>query len=334
MFKNLLGQGTLRTPFLAPEDLGGGGSGEGVTNLTPATTTTDGGQANVQPQGQESFTNVDPNTLPPELQGIYKNLQGDYTRKMQEVSPWRKTVEQFGGMTPEQLRQQVEFAQYVQNPEYTPKVIKDYIQQNPQMFATLVQELGPQLAMQNLFGGNFGQKAQDPYAELADISDSVEYARKHDQIREQLKEKEWEQKYGQRIGSIEQNLKQQRDSAIKSNVDTRLDAYVKNLADAGITKESIWGVINAEKIPMEALQQRPWLVESAVIQAAGGIDKYNEIIGNSKVKNYTTQVQQNQKVATTTPVGGVFVSESQVPIVDGDKLKQAARDMWAKGLQT
>lgn len=32
---------------------------------------------------EENFSSIDPNTLPPELQGIYKNLQRDYTKKLQ-----------------------------------------------------------------------------------------------------------------------------------------------------------------------------------------------------------------------------------------------------------
>lgn len=34
----------------------------------------------------ENFTSIDPNTLPPEVQGMYKQMQADYTRKRQEDS--------------------------------------------------------------------------------------------------------------------------------------------------------------------------------------------------------------------------------------------------------
>lgn len=50
---------------------------------------------------QDNFSrNVDPNTLPPELLSIYKNMQGDYTRKMQEIAGYRNlgdlnTVQQY-----------------------------------------------------------------------------------------------------------------------------------------------------------------------------------------------------------------------------------------------
>ena len=41
----------------------------------------------------ESFTQIDPNTLPPELQATYKSMLADYTRKTQEVAPLRKAFE-------------------------------------------------------------------------------------------------------------------------------------------------------------------------------------------------------------------------------------------------
>lgn len=51
----------------------------------------------------DSFTNIDPNTLTPELQQQYRNMQGDYTRKMQEQA------QRYGDLDPERARQSVEF---------------------------------------------------------------------------------------------------------------------------------------------------------------------------------------------------------------------------------
>jgi len=42
------------------------------------------------PEVSDSFTNINPNDLPPELQGMYKNMQADYTRKTQEIAPYRQ----------------------------------------------------------------------------------------------------------------------------------------------------------------------------------------------------------------------------------------------------
>lgn len=76
---------------------------------TPQTKTTDG-----TTESLDSFTNIDPTTLPPDMQKIYKSLQGDYTRKSQEVAELRKTYESFGD--PDAVKNAVEFVQALQNP--------------------------------------------------------------------------------------------------------------------------------------------------------------------------------------------------------------------------
>lgn len=62
------------------------------------------------PATVDSFTNVDPNTLPPELQVIYKNMQGDYTRKTQAVAPYLRLQEEYGpDFDPSRVTQSLEF---------------------------------------------------------------------------------------------------------------------------------------------------------------------------------------------------------------------------------
>jgi hypothetical protein len=67
---------------------------------------------------EDSFTGSDfnPDLLPPELQDGWKSLQGDYTRKTQELAEQRKALEQLG--SPEELQQAREFYQSLQDPEY------------------------------------------------------------------------------------------------------------------------------------------------------------------------------------------------------------------------
>lgn len=60
------------------------------------------------PEQGDTFTNVDPNTLPPELQAIYKSMQGDYTRKNQELAEFRRGIDELGGI--DQARAAVQFA--------------------------------------------------------------------------------------------------------------------------------------------------------------------------------------------------------------------------------
>lgn len=68
----------------------------------------------------ESFTNIDINSLPPELRDAVaeaiKPFQADYTRKTQEVAPVRQIM-QDTGMSAEEARQALEFVQGLSNPE-------------------------------------------------------------------------------------------------------------------------------------------------------------------------------------------------------------------------
>lgn len=50
---------------------------------------------------EDTFTSIDPSTLPPEALPFYKSLQGDYTRKTQALAEERKAyeqLEQYGGV--------------------------------------------------------------------------------------------------------------------------------------------------------------------------------------------------------------------------------------------
>lgn len=60
---------------------------------------------------EDSFTSLDPNTLPPEVRPFYQSLQADYTRKMQEAAPYRKL-----GLPPQELETAAEFYARAQDP--------------------------------------------------------------------------------------------------------------------------------------------------------------------------------------------------------------------------
>ncbi len=66
----------------------------------PATPEVDGTTA---PTAPDPFTNLDPNSLSPELQAQYRNMQADYTRKTQELS------QRFDGIDPDRARQSLDF---------------------------------------------------------------------------------------------------------------------------------------------------------------------------------------------------------------------------------
>lgn len=77
-----------------------------------------------QPAQSDSFVeSVNPDDLPPELQGIYKQMQADYTRKTQTVAEKAKAIEALGEYDPQFARQAAEFYQNLTtNPEYAKQV--------------------------------------------------------------------------------------------------------------------------------------------------------------------------------------------------------------------
>lgn len=49
-------------------------------------------------QESEPFTNFDPNVLPEDMQAVYRSMQGDYTRKTQELADMRRQYESLSEM--------------------------------------------------------------------------------------------------------------------------------------------------------------------------------------------------------------------------------------------
>lgn len=97
------------------DDQVGGNSGTAVAEpasapagqAVPAApqTPSQNGQAATQAQSapaEESFSSVDPETLPPELKAIYKNLQADYTKKLQPIADIRKKADAYDAVSRDQ----------------------------------------------------------------------------------------------------------------------------------------------------------------------------------------------------------------------------------------
>ena len=63
---------------------------------------------------QESFTSINPDDLPEELQGGWKQLQAAFTRKTQELAEMRKAYESFGETDPRQIMEAYEFVNALQ----------------------------------------------------------------------------------------------------------------------------------------------------------------------------------------------------------------------------
>lgn len=65
-------------------------------------------------QKPDTFTNLDPSTLAPELQTIYKSMQGDYTRTKQQLAERERAFANLGD--PNEVQNAVQFVRELQDP--------------------------------------------------------------------------------------------------------------------------------------------------------------------------------------------------------------------------
>ena len=89
-----------------------------------------------QPAGDvESFTGFNPSDLPEDLQSVYRSMQGDYTRKTQEIAELRRNYEQYdafseAGVDPNYALQAADFYRKLDtDPQFAQQVV-DNIQRN------------------------------------------------------------------------------------------------------------------------------------------------------------------------------------------------------------
>lgn len=81
----------------------------------PAPEGTEQVEAATEAEAPDSFTGLDPNSLPEELQPFYKSMQSDYTRKQQQAAPWRQLGEELGVDSPDSIREAVELYTFLQD---------------------------------------------------------------------------------------------------------------------------------------------------------------------------------------------------------------------------
>lgn len=76
---------------------------------TTGTVETQNGQANAGQSApvEDQFSSIDPKTLPPELQAVYKNLQSDYTKKTQSIAERAKKADSY-----DQISKDPRFVEY------------------------------------------------------------------------------------------------------------------------------------------------------------------------------------------------------------------------------
>lgn len=96
--------GNSATAVAEPASAGQSAS-SGQTAPAAPETSSQNGQAATQAQSapaEDSFSNIDPTTLSPEMQAVYKNLQKDYTQKTMSIADVRKKAEAYEGLTKDQ----------------------------------------------------------------------------------------------------------------------------------------------------------------------------------------------------------------------------------------
>jgi hypothetical protein len=101
-----------------------------------APTNLDEGFVEDQPAGDvESFTGFNPSDLPEDLQSVYRSMQGDYTRKTQEIAELRRAYEGYdafseAGVDPNYALQAADFYRKLDtDPQFAQQVV-DNIQRN------------------------------------------------------------------------------------------------------------------------------------------------------------------------------------------------------------
>lgn len=80
------------------------------------------------PVESESFTGFDPNTLPEDLQSVYRSMQADYTRKTQEIAELRKYNDSLSelGVDPNEAINIVDFFRRLEN---DPQIANEFVSQ-------------------------------------------------------------------------------------------------------------------------------------------------------------------------------------------------------------
>jgi hypothetical protein len=242
----------------------------------------------------------------------YQNAIKGMNQAQQEAAAYRKL-----GMSPEQIQQYAQF--YQQANENPQAIIDNYFNQNPQAFQTLLQQ---RMGLQ--------QQPLDPYVELNDVSDPVEYAKKIAQINERQVEKMFEEKYGKKIAAMEQYNQQQQDAISEAKVNAQIKAFVEFYPDSGITADAVWKSIRSQRIPLNVLDAKPGLVRDEIANVMGGWDKYDEFIGKSRVQKHQQEIIDNNKsTAQLSPSGGVNAVTANAGL-QGAALRDAAQARLAQ----
>lgn len=337
MYLNLFG--TRRTPCFEINGAPGGGGGSVATGTPAASSSTPSGSpggatppasagsvgqaGSPQPNATDSFTHVDPATLPPELQPIYKSLQADYTKKRQEDSEYRRAVEQTGRTTAE-LQQDLADLNYIRNNPMA--VIEQFIREDPTRFQALAQAVGPQAAMAALMGGIMPQQQQaSPYEALRNITDPVEFAMAMDDIIS----KKAEQLVDSRFKTVQEPFMAHQAETDRAAISGQIKNYATDFPDLGIQEQAVWDVIKAEGIPLELLKAKPNILEWCITRSAGGLKNLAQTLATKGATNFQAQVQRNAASTAPLPSGTPIAATDSKIVPDTNSRRKAVQQRLA-----
>lgn len=121
------------------------------------------------PTETESFTSIDPSTLPAELQELwdktYKSMQGDYTRKTTALSDTQKKAQEYDALMAEVEKMSKAEPPAQESPQETGEQLLTRILENPDSLREIIREEAKRIA-DPLFNESNAAKASAEYDRL------------------------------------------------------------------------------------------------------------------------------------------------------------------------
>jgi membrane-associated HD superfamily phosphohydrolase len=281
---------------------------EGSQNVSQPDTTS---QATTAPDvtGRQSQTGQTPEQ---QLQAALSGMGA----AQREKAEWLNVAKEYGFNSAAEAKQAFETYRAVNDPNQAGIMVKNYLAQNPDALTTLLRENPMQAAqiMGQVF--NNQQPQASPYENITTYDEfgNVVVKQSTDAAVKQVT-----QQYDPRLTAVENFIKQQHESQVKTQLNPKIPEAVR---------ESVWNEVKKIGIPMATIEAQPWLIDGLVVQLSGGREKYEESIRTAAAaetaKKVTDKVIQNNNVASLTPGGGVSVSEINGPITDPDARRREA----------
>ena len=173
----------------------------------------------------ESFTPINPDDLPEELQPLAKQLQGAFTRKTQELAELRKSYEAFGDADPRQVLEAYQFAQALQTDPRVAMQVHQELSQVLQAQGFMPAQADAQAAQ--MMQGNQSQPQGDDF-DMSWMDDESgfgvppeiqqELAEMH-QFRQQFAEQQAQMQFEQQIAAQHNAIQQQHPEYGESDYD-------------------------------------------------------------------------------------------------------------------